>query len=67
MVGYYLARFINMRDPIKKHIEIRQQLEKEGQRLEQKKELRGALVHVLSVLFAPLVLFLLLLFNIKEE
>lgn len=56
-----------MSDPIKKHIEIRQQLEAEGRRLEQKKELRGALVHVLSVLLAPLVLFLLLIFNIKEE
>lgn len=56
-----------MRDPIKKHIEIRQQLEREGQRLEQKKELRGALVHVLGILLTPLILFLLLIFNIKEE
>ena len=55
------------RDPIRNHIEIRQQLEQEGQRLEQKKELRVALVHVLIVLLAPLVLFLLLIFNIKED
>lgn len=55
------------RDPIKKHIEIRQQLENEGQRLEQKKELHDALARILVVLLAPLVLFLLLIFNIKEE
>ena len=58
---------MKMRDPVKNHIQIRKKLEAEEQRLKQKKELHGALVHVFVVLLTPPILFLLLIFNIKED
>lgn len=56
-----------MRDPVKKHIEMRQQLEKEQQEIEKQKERKKAYVHILTIVFTPLILFIMLLFNIKEE
>lgn len=56
-----------MRDPVKNHVQIRKQLEAEGRRLDEMEELKRALVHVFGVLLTPLILFLLLIFNIKED
>lgn len=56
-----------MRDPVKKHIEIRQQLEKEQQEMEKQKERKKAYIHILTIVFTPIILFIMLLFNIKEE
>lgn len=56
-----------MRDPIKKHLEIRQQLEKEQQEIEKQKERKKACIHILTIVFTPIILFIMLLFNIKEE
>lgn len=57
----------NMRDPVKKHLEIRQQLEKEQQEIEKQKERKKAYIHILTIVFTPIILFIMLLFNIKEE
>ena len=56
-----------MRDPIKKHIETRQQLEKEREEIEKQKERKKAHIHILTIVFTPIILFIMLLFNIKEE
>ena len=56
-----------MRDPVKNHIEIRQQLEKEREEIEKQKERKKAYIHILAIIFTPIILFIMLLFNIKEE
>lgn len=56
-----------MRQPIKEHINNREQLEHAELTAEKEKNIKNAISKILIALLAPLLFILLVILNIKEE